>query len=81
MEKPRDWSDYRERTTQLGEEGGRNVGHTSPTHWRVVAATERRSRACGRVGDFLPKMFLPIGRSGQGDSRGGVVNQKQRCQK
>ena len=47
------------------------------THRRVVAATERETRVCERVGFLLAEIFPPVGRSGQGDSKGGVAGKKK----
>ena len=64
---------YREETTNLGERGGRRLGHTPPTHWCVVAAMEGETCACGRLDCLMPEIFPLVGRSGRGDSNSGVA--------
>ena len=41
----------------------------------------RHPRACGLVGDLLSKIFPPVDRSGQCDSKGRVISRKLRRRK
>ena len=63
--------------TRLGEGGGQKVGHAQPIRRRVVATTKRKSHTRGCMSDLLPKIFPSMGRSGRGDSKGGVAGRKQ----
>ena len=67
--------------TKLGEGGDQKVGQAPLTHRHVVVAPERKSHACGHMGDLLLEIFPHVGRSGRGDSKGGVTDQKQRRRK
>ena len=37
----------------------------------------QKTWACGRMGYLLSKIFPPVGRSSQSDSKGGVAGRKQ----
>ena len=48
----------------MGEADGQKVSHMPPTCRRMVAAVERETLACGRVGYLIPEIFPLVGRSG-----------------
>ena len=56
--------------------GSLTCPHAPPTRLRMVAVAERETHACGRGCYLLSMIFPPVGRSGRGNSKGGVISWK-----
>ena len=70
MEKPRGWGGMSGRDDQSGRKG---VARDWATCRCVVAAVKGETCLCGCLDCLLLEIFPPVGRSGRGDSKGGVA--------